>query len=389
MIGYMTMTGDLLHFGHIELLKKCKQLCDTLIIGLTTDTLAVKQKRKPIFDYNHRKCVLESCKYVDIVVEHDGASKEVAYKKLKFDILFTGDDYFMSSEYSIFENKYPDIKVVYLPRTSGISSTIIIQQLENKLISNMSFFKKGIGGNLFTFNCDKNRKIILKPVKLGIQESFAWEGEDVYKIAYPNLPRNWKKDGQDHKYPMISGVNGFRELLILNYIKGKRWSPFESYHLAYENNSQKVVNEQTIANMQLERENPSRIYLIRMKYAGKTLGDYMNNLENMNITQKLEKMKHIFNIVEDLILEMTEMRIVHGDVHLHNVCIDEKGIISFIDFGWCMHHSFVMSDEENAYYNQCITEEFDLQHFRDSIKWWEQETRSLEEQEQKCALLPK
>ena len=93
-IGYTTGTFDLVHQGHFEILKKCKLYCKYLIVGLVSDKLGEKQKRKPILDFEHRKSILEHCKHVDTVVKFDGTSKQEDYKKLKFNVLFIADEYY-------------------------------------------------------------------------------------------------------------------------------------------------------------------------------------------------------------------------------------------------------------------------------------------------------
>ena len=87
-IGYTTGTFDLLHPGHLEFLKTSKAMCDRLIVGLTSDRLAVIQKRKPFFSYQHRYDLLSVLKYVDSVIEHDGQTKDEAYKMFFFSYTF-------------------------------------------------------------------------------------------------------------------------------------------------------------------------------------------------------------------------------------------------------------------------------------------------------------
>ena len=105
-IGYTTGTFDLLHNGHYEILKKCKLMCSTLIVGLVTDELGVRQKRKPVLQYQHRKVILENSKYVDAVVPFNGTSKQEDHRKLKFDILFISDEYHHKPEYKSFEDDF-------------------------------------------------------------------------------------------------------------------------------------------------------------------------------------------------------------------------------------------------------------------------------------------
>ena len=86
-IGYACGVFDLLHIGHINLLKNAKTMCDKLIIGLSTDE-CIKYKFKNTFlKYNERKKILEAIKYVDCVIPQTNTDKYEAWKKIKFDIL--------------------------------------------------------------------------------------------------------------------------------------------------------------------------------------------------------------------------------------------------------------------------------------------------------------
>ena len=121
--GYTTGTFDVLHRGHIALLRHIRGRCDFLIVGLTTDTTAVRQKRKTLLPWEDRKEVLQALRYVDAVVAHDGESKTDAWNKLKFDVLFIGDDYYRAAEYDGFKAT----PVVYHPRTPAVSSRELTQ----------------------------------------------------------------------------------------------------------------------------------------------------------------------------------------------------------------------------------------------------------------------
>jgi glycerol-3-phosphate cytidylyltransferase len=116
--GYTTGTFDVLHRGHIALLRHIRSRCDFLIVGLTTDSTAELQKRKTLLPWEDRKAVLQSLTYVDVVVAHDGESKQDAWGKLKFDLLFIGDDYYQAEEYRNFKAT----PVIYHPRTPAVSS---------------------------------------------------------------------------------------------------------------------------------------------------------------------------------------------------------------------------------------------------------------------------
>ncbi len=112
-------TFDLLHRGHINLLKRAKAMGDFLIVGLSTDDFNRMKNKRAFYSYEERKLVLEAIRYVDLVIpeniweqkKHDIAEHEV-------DVFVMGDDW---------QGKFDELKnqceVVYLPRTSGISTT--------------------------------------------------------------------------------------------------------------------------------------------------------------------------------------------------------------------------------------------------------------------------
>ena len=119
-------TFDLLHYGHINLLKRAKQLGDYLIVGLSTDEFNENEKnKKTYFAYEERKKLLEAIRYVDLVIpEKNWAQKREDIKEFKIDTFVIGDDW---------EGKFDDLKdlceVVYLPRTPEISTTKIKKDL--------------------------------------------------------------------------------------------------------------------------------------------------------------------------------------------------------------------------------------------------------------------
>jgi glycerol-3-phosphate cytidylyltransferase-like family protein len=109
-------------------------MCDVLVVGLTTDELAVQQKRKTMLSWPDRKAVLESLWMVDAVVAHDGDSKDTAWEKLNFDVLFIGDDYFGTAEYKSFDR----VPIIYLPRTPYVSSRQLLQDQLVHLLTRQS-----------------------------------------------------------------------------------------------------------------------------------------------------------------------------------------------------------------------------------------------------------
>lgn len=133
-IGYTTGTFDLFHKGHVEFLKKAKYMCDTLIVGVTNDQLGFSEKGKyPVLPIQYRMAMLEACRYVDIVVEHNdpNGDKITPFKKYNYDTVFIGDDYLGDPIYNELPNILPDVRVIFLPYSKDISTT----QIRNKIIA--------------------------------------------------------------------------------------------------------------------------------------------------------------------------------------------------------------------------------------------------------------
>ena len=160
-IGYTTGTFDLTHQGHFEILKKCKFYCQKLIVGLVSDELGIRQKRQPVLTYQHRKDILENSKYVDSVVIFEGSTKQEDFQKLGFDILFISDEYYQKEEYSSFEHDYPNIPVIYFPRTVEISTSDIFKDIVLRTIKDTTKKSHGIYGNLMSVKW-KNQSMFRK-----------------------------------------------------------------------------------------------------------------------------------------------------------------------------------------------------------------------------------
>jgi len=119
-------TYDLLHIGHINLLKRARALGDKLIVGISTDEFNLLKGKKSVFSYNERKQILESIRYVDLVIPEDNWEQKTSdISSNEVNIFVMGDDW---------EGKFDELKelceVIYLPRTADISTTY----LKNKLI---------------------------------------------------------------------------------------------------------------------------------------------------------------------------------------------------------------------------------------------------------------
>ncbi len=119
-------TYDLLHYGHIQLLKRAKELGDYLIVALSTDEFNAGKGKSAYHPYEERKAMLEAIRYVDLVIpEKTWEQKRTDIQEYHVDIFAMGDDW---------KGKFDDLedlcKVVYFPRTEGISTTKIKEDLQ-------------------------------------------------------------------------------------------------------------------------------------------------------------------------------------------------------------------------------------------------------------------
>ena len=131
-IGYTTGVYDLFHIGHLNLLRNAKALCDKLIVGVTTDELMLNyKKRKSVIPFEERYEIIRSIRYVDAVIPQTTIDKFEAWQKLKFDVLFVGDDWYQTDQWQRTEQKLKevDVRIVYFPYTKGTSSSLINQIL--------------------------------------------------------------------------------------------------------------------------------------------------------------------------------------------------------------------------------------------------------------------
>lgn len=121
-------TYDLLHKGHVNLLRRAKELGDYLIVGLSTDEFNDIKKKRAYYTYEHRKAILEAIRYVDEVIPENNWDQKIAdVQQLGVDLFVMGDDW-----QGQFDFLKPYCDVVYLPRTIGISTTKIKEDLFQK-----------------------------------------------------------------------------------------------------------------------------------------------------------------------------------------------------------------------------------------------------------------
>jgi len=134
-LGYTTGVFDLFHIGHLNLLKNARALCDKLIVGVTTDELLLEYKnKKPVIPFEERCEIVRNIKCVDAVISQTTMNKYDAWKKLKFDVMFVGDDWYNTEKWQKIERQFQDagVRIVYFPYTQGTSSTLINQILLEK-----------------------------------------------------------------------------------------------------------------------------------------------------------------------------------------------------------------------------------------------------------------
>jgi len=134
-IGYTCGVYDLFHVGHLNLLRSAKLMCDRLIVGVSSDELASYKGKRPFIPFIERIEIVRSIRYVDIAIPQTNLDKFEAWKKLKFDILFVGDDWYRSSQWREYEQKLKEVNVttIYFPYTTTTSSTLIKNNIVNSL----------------------------------------------------------------------------------------------------------------------------------------------------------------------------------------------------------------------------------------------------------------
>ena len=132
-IGYTSGVFDLFHIGHLNLLKNSKSMCDHLIVGVTSDDLVKYKNKKAVIPHTERMEIVKSIKYVDSVVPQYDMNKFKMWGKLKFDIMFVGDDWYENERWKEYEKEFNsvNVKIIYFPYTKGTSSSLINETLNN------------------------------------------------------------------------------------------------------------------------------------------------------------------------------------------------------------------------------------------------------------------
>lgn len=127
-VGYTTGVFDMFHIGHLNILRRAKEQCDYLIVGVSTDELVQKDKNKtPIIPFENRCAIVNAIRYVDQVVAQVDKNKFGAWEKLHFNRMFVGSDWQGTPQWDSYERQFSQVgvEIVYFPHTEGISSTLL------------------------------------------------------------------------------------------------------------------------------------------------------------------------------------------------------------------------------------------------------------------------
>jgi glycerol-3-phosphate cytidylyltransferase len=130
-VGYTSGVYDLFHIGHLNLLRNAKAMCDKLVVGVTTDELVSYKNKKAVIPFEERMEIVRCCQYVDAVVPQENMDKFESWEKLKFDVMFVGDDWYQSDKWAELDKNFKaeGVRIIYFPYTKGTSSTLINEVL--------------------------------------------------------------------------------------------------------------------------------------------------------------------------------------------------------------------------------------------------------------------
>lgn len=134
-IGYTTGVFDMFHIGHLNILRRAKEQCEYLIVGVTTDELCFARKQKyPVIAQAERLAIVEAIRYVDRAVYQSDMNKMNAVKQYGCDVVFVGSDWKGTPSWNNYEAEFHKLgcDVVYLDHTDGISSTLLRKKIKDE-----------------------------------------------------------------------------------------------------------------------------------------------------------------------------------------------------------------------------------------------------------------
>ena len=123
------------HIGHLNIIERAKECCDYLIVGVTTDELCYKRKKKmPIIKQEERLRIIQAIRYVDKAVYQEDMNKAEIIRKYNVDVVFVGSDWKGTTTWDQYEKEFAEFgcSVVYLDYTEGISSTVLREKLNEQ-----------------------------------------------------------------------------------------------------------------------------------------------------------------------------------------------------------------------------------------------------------------
>lgn len=123
------------HIGHLNILRRAKEMCDHLIVGVTTDELNYNRKHKyPIINESERLEIINSIRYVDEAILQTNMDKVSAVHRIGADVVFVGSDWKGTPAWISYESELKKIgcDVIYLDHTDGISSSILREKLNEQ-----------------------------------------------------------------------------------------------------------------------------------------------------------------------------------------------------------------------------------------------------------------
>lgn len=132
LVGYVPGGFDMLHIGHVNILRAARERCSRLIVGVATDESLIEMKgRPPVVPFRERKELVAQLRFVDDVVTDFSQDKRVAWQAHPFDLLFKGDDWLSTPKGQKLESQMKEVgvRVVYLPYTPSTSSSMLRQFL--------------------------------------------------------------------------------------------------------------------------------------------------------------------------------------------------------------------------------------------------------------------
>ena len=135
-VGYTTGVFDMFHIGHLNLLRRARQQCDFLIVGVSTDELVRKEKHKdPVISLDERMEIIKELRCVDMVVVQENKNKMEAWEKYHFQKMFVGSDWQGTDQWNLFEKQIEPfgVGIVYLQYTEGICSTALAEKVKRHL----------------------------------------------------------------------------------------------------------------------------------------------------------------------------------------------------------------------------------------------------------------